>query len=157
MRRMKGAAMAAGMMIWAASVPGIDAASQTQPGQATKAAQTAKTAPGQSLEGSRWKVMVTPDEAAAAKGEKAFEDEMVFTGGKVTMTACVPYGFAPSDYKSDKAGEGWSFETTQASESSGTSEWKAKMTGDAVKGTLTWKKGKGEVYHYTFEGKKIPG
>src|SRR5262249_36941207 len=60
--------------------------------------QAATPAPAGPLDGSTWSVKVTPDDAAAKKGEKEFDDVIVFRGGKVTMSECVKAGFAASSY-----------------------------------------------------------
>ena len=106
------------------------------------------------LEGTRWAVIVTPDEAAISKGEKIYNDTLVFSGSKVTMTECVAYGFGPSAYTAAKSGDSWSFSTDQVSEKEGKTRWAAEMKGDSVKGTLVWTKKDGTVFNYAFGGKK---
>src|SRR5688500_5726768 len=95
-------AAAVAAMVTVAALP----AAQTRPAGGDSAA---------SLAGTRWVVMVTPDEKAKAAGEKAFEDTLIFEGEKVTMTACEKAGFSASHYKQDKTKEGVSFQTTQES------------------------------------------
>jgi len=122
------------------------AATQTQP-------QTTKTASGR-LDGTKWTVKVTPDEAAAAKGEKPFDDVLVADGGLVTMSECLKWGFRPSRYTTEAAGSGWSFRTEQKSKKEGTSVWTADIAGDTITGRMVWTKKDGTVLNYTFEGKK---
>ena len=110
--------------------------------------------PSSSLEGTRWAIIVTPDETAMAKGEKIYNDTLVFSGNKVTMTECVAYGFGPSAYTATKAGDSWSFSTDQVSEKEGKTRWSAEMKGDTVKGTLVWTKKDGTVFNYELRGKK---
>ena len=129
---------------------------------ATPAAQPTSTAPAASthaavsspLEGTTWPVIVTPDAMAAQKGEKPFDDSLIFKDGKVTMSACVKMGFAPSAYTTIPAGSSWSFTTRQVSPGQGTTRWMATFAGEAVKGTMTWTKQDGTALHYTFDGKK---
>jgi len=123
---------------------------------ALMAAQTRPSA-GASLEGTRWMVTVTPDEHARAKGEKPFEDTLVFESNKVTMTECAKHGFGASGFKQSKTKEGMSFQTTQESAAEGESTWKGDVSGDSIRGTMKWKKKDGAVLHYTFEGKKATG
>jgi len=106
------------------------------------------------LEGTRWSVIVTPDETAMSKGEKIYNDTLVFSGGKVTMNECVAYGFGATAYTAAKSGDSWSFSTDQASEKEGKTRWTAEMKADSVKGTLVWTKKDGTVFNYTFGGKK---
>jgi hypothetical protein len=112
-------------------------------------------APGATaLDGTRWQVKLTPDEAAAKLGEKPFETTVSFAKGKVESSECVKVGFAASPYKMAAMDEKWTFETTQTSEKNGSTQWKGTVTGDTVKGTMTWTKADGTLVHYTFEGKK---
>ena len=114
-----------------------------------------RPAPTSALEGSRWAVTVTPDEQAKQQGEKPFEDTLIFTQGKVSMSACAKYGFASSTYRASQAGEHWTFQTEQLSRKEGKTVWNAVTTGDAISGTLVWTKKNGAILHYTFEGKKL--
>ena len=114
---------------------------------------TQKAAPSP-LEGTTWDVKVLPDAMAAQKGEKPFDDSLIFKDGKVTMSACVKMGFAPSTYTTIPTGSAWSFTTHQVSSSQGTTTWTAAVTGDAIKGTMLWTKADGSMLHYTVEGQK---
>src|SRR5207244_872497 len=87
----------------------------------------AMTVRAESLDGTKWKIKVTPDKEAAAKGEKAFPDTLLFANGKVTSTACVPYGFKATSYKAE-AKEGvthWASE--QMSEKEGKTVWTGEV------------------------------
>ena len=107
-----------------------------------------------SLDGSTWPVKLTPDAAAAKAGEKAFDDELAFNNGQVTMSACVKSGFAPSSYSASVAGTTWSFDTKQASADQGETNWTGIISGDSIKGTMIWTKKDGSTLHYDYEGKK---
>ena len=107
------------------------------------------------LNGTRWGVKVVPDTQATERGEKPFTDILIFKDGKVTMSACVKYGYAASPYTLSPAGEHWAFKTEQVSEKDGKTVWIGDITGNTIKGTLAWtKKSDGVAYYYTFEGKK---
>lgn len=108
----------------------------------------------ESLDGGKWKIKVTPDKETAAKGEKEFDDELIFADGKVTSTGCVPYGFNASPYKTQKKEKGTKWETDQVSEKEGKAHWSGKIKGDEIKGNMTWSKKDGATLHYTFAGKK---
>ena len=102
-----------------------------------------------------WTVKLTPDAAAAAKDQKAFDDTLVFDAdGKVTMTACVAHGFAASPYTMARAMSRWLFRTTQKSATEGTTLWSGYIAADTITGTLDWTASDGTIYHYTFAGKK---
>jgi hypothetical protein len=124
-----------------AAAPAVMAAAQTQ-------------VMGGPLDGTKWNVKVTPDEAAMKKGEKVFDDVLVFDGGYVSMSECLKYGFKASKYTADKSGDGWSFQTEQMSKKQGKSIWTADVMGDAVKGKMVWTKADGTVLGYMFEGRK---
>src|SRR5437879_5417108 len=101
----------------------------------TTAATTAPstTAGASWLDGTRWIIKVTPDQEAREKGEKAFDDVIVFDGGKVSMTACVKVGFAASDYRTGRASTGkMGFLAKQRSETEGDSEWSGMMEGGSI-------------------------
>ena len=140
MRRM---ATIAGLMM-TILVPAF-AASQTQP--QTKAMSGA-------IDGTRWSVKVTPDAIAAGKGEKAFDDVIVADGGLVTMSECEKWGFKPSKYTTQQAGEGMSFRTEQTSKKEGHSIWTGDIVGDKITGKMAWTKKDGTVLNYSFEGMK---
>ena len=121
------------------------AATQTQPQM---------RAAGGALDGTKWSLKVTPDAAAAGKGEKVFDDVLVADGGLVTMSECIKWGFKPSRYTTEQAGSGWSFRTEQTSGKEGTSIWTADIAGDMITGKLVWTKKDGTVLNYAFTGKK---
>ena len=106
------------------------------------------------LEGMTWQVKVTPDAATAQKGEKPFDDTLIFQDGKVTMTACAKAGFASSAYTASPAGDTWSLTTQQMSNDQGETKWIANLSGNSIKGELIWTKQDGTILHYTFAGKK---
>ena len=113
-----------------------------------------QTAPALPLDGTTWTVNVTPDAAAAAKGEKPFPDVLMFSAGRVAMSECLKYGFTASRYTTVKAGEGWTFTTEQTSEKMGKSIWSADIMGDSIKGTMVSTKLDGTILNYSFSGKK---
>ena len=107
------------------------------------------------LEGTRWTVKVSPDKAATAKGEKEFNDTLVFAANKVSMTECTTKGYKPSSYTVRKSGaDGWKFTTDQVSETDGKTVWNADIQGTTIKGTVVCTKKDGTILNYTFDGKK---
>lgn len=115
---------------------------------------TTKMAAASPLEGTAWSVNVVPDEAAKQQGEKSFEDGLIFKDGKVTLTACVKVGFAPSTYTAEPVGGAWTLATEQISPDQGQTQWAAEISGDTINGTMVWTKQDGTVLHYTFQGSK---
>ena len=120
---------------------------------AAAANETAPTAKAP-LDGTAWTVKVTPDEAATKLGDKPFDDILMFSTGRVSMSECLKYGYKPSRYTTVKSGEGWTVTTEQVSEKDGKTVWNAAIAGDTITGTLVSTKKDGSVRNYTFEGKK---
>ncbi len=138
---------ACGLMIALLGTCAALAASQTQGTQTQQGKQT--------LAGSRWSVTLTPDDAAAAKGTKPFDDVLIFDSAKMTSPECLKYGFSASPYKSaQKKGEAMEFSTTQKSDAEGTSVWTGTIDGDAMNGTMVWTKKDGTVVTYKLSGKR---
>lgn len=113
-----------------------------------------QTAPASPLDGSAFAVKVTPDEAAMKKGEKVFDDVILFKNGMVAMSACVKKGFKPSTYTAEMTGDVWSFATEQTSQKHGKSNWTAEIKADGIKGRMVWTKPDGTVTNYGFEGRR---
>lgn len=95
-----------------------------------------------------WKVKLTPDADAAAKGEKESDDTLVLKSGKFHSTGCDAYGFGPTSYKV----EGNHFMADTESKKEGKIHWHGEVGGDTVSGQMTWTKTDGNVVNYTFSG-----
>jgi hypothetical protein len=98
----------------------------------------ALTARAGALDGTKWKVEVVPDKAAADKGEKEFDDVLIFADGKFTSTALLPKGFKPSKYKTDIEPKEAEFEVEQLSETNGVADWHGEIRGTNTVGGLEW-------------------
>lgn len=107
-----------------------------------------------SLDGTQWSIKVTPDEAAMKRGEKVFDDTLMFDSGKVSMSECVKYGFTASDYTVTGKSDAWVFKTQQKSLKEGTTSWEGEVKGGRVTGSMIWTKLDGTILRYTFEGPK---
>src|SRR5437867_1272985 len=90
------------------------------------------------LDGTKWKVRLVPDKAAADKGEKEFDDELIFTDGKFTSTALLRRGFKPSKYHAEVEPREAEFEVQQVSETDGTADWHGEIRGTNTVGGLEW-------------------
>lgn len=95
-----------------------------------------------------WKVTVTPDEEASAKGEQVFDDTLELRGGKFHSTACEAYGFGSAPYQTE--GKSWMSDTESKTE--GKAHWHGEIQGDSMTGKMTWTKADGTVMNYTFSG-----
>lgn len=130
------------------------AASQTQKSESSSGStQTQKGKRG--LAGSRWDVTLTPDEASAAKGTTPFTDVLIFdNANKMTSPECMKYGFDAAPFKASHKGEVQDFSSTLKSAAEGSSEWTGTVEGDAINGTMVWKKKDGSTVTYKLSGKR---
>ena len=108
----------------------------------------ALAARGKAGEEGTWNVKVVPDAATAAKGEKEFDGTLVLRKGKFRSTACEPQGFREAPYRV----EGSHWMSDAASPTEGRKHWHGEVTGDSVKGQMTWTRANGAVLNYTFTG-----
>src|SRR2546425_9571373 len=75
------------------------------------------------LDGTKWKVKVVPDKAGADRGEKEFDDELIFTDGKFTSTALLRKGFKSSKYNAEVEPHEAEFEVELVSATNGVAAW----------------------------------
>lgn len=108
----------------------------------------------QALDGTKWKVKVVPNEAVAAKGEKEFNDELIFADGKFTSTALLKKGFKPAKYNGDIEPKEAEFEVEQVSETNGVVTWLGEIRGTNAVGRLQWRQKDGGKLAYEFSGTK---
>ncbi len=120
----------------------------TAPGMALAAKAAKPPKPKKVSPEGTWNVKVTPDSAAAAKGEKEFDDTLILHHGKFRSTACDAHGFAEAPYRVD--GSHWL--TDAVSRTEGKNHWHGEVSGDSVSGQMTWTKSDGSVLNYTFTG-----
>jgi hypothetical protein len=104
-------------------------------------------------EAGTWKVQVTPESDAAARGEKEFEDTLVLNKGKFESTACVPYGFGTVPYQV----EAGTWMANMDSPKEGKTHWHGEVSGDSISGKMTWTKPDGTVLSYAFSGTRAGG
>src|SRR3954470_10373767 len=103
----------------------------------------------------KWKVTMSPDEAAAKAGEKEFADTLVFTGDKFVAEACKKYGFDAVTYDSDTRRFGpATFTAEPKSEKEGKAKWTGTVTGSSISGEMTWTKKDGTELHYSYKGER---
>lgn len=107
------------------------------------------------LEGSRFDVRVVPDEKTARRGETAFDESLVFSGGRVLMVECAKAGFEASPYSLTPSASSLLFRAEQECESEGTDLWTAEIRDGVIRGTLTRTRKNGKVAAYTFDGKQV--
>jgi hypothetical protein len=106
------------------------------------------------LDGTKLKVKVVPDKAAAEKGAKAFDDELIFADGKCTSTALLQKGFKPSRYSAEIEPNEAEFEIELVSATNGVVVWTGEIRGTNTLGGLQWMQAGRSNIMYEFNGTK---
>jgi hypothetical protein len=107
------------------------------------------------LDGTVCKVRVVPAEAAAAKGEKEFDDKLTFTNGIFSSKVFLARGFKPTEYEGEAEPDQAEFAAQQVNEAKDALEWKGMIRDKRVEGTLTWTKKKdGTTLSFSLTGTK---
>ena len=104
------------------------------------------------LDGTKCKVTLVPEKAAADKGEKKFSDTLTFADDKFTSTALLAKGFKPAPYRGEKEPNEAEFEVEQTSDTDGVVNWQGEIRGKKVVGRLRWTKTDGTHLAFEFEG-----
>jgi hypothetical protein len=106
------------------------------------------------LDGTKFKVKVVPDKAAAEKGAKAFDDELIFADGKFTSTALLQKGFKPVKYNVETEPNEAEFEAQQVNGTNTTADWSGEIRGTNTMGGLQLQQKDGTYLGYEFTGTK---
>jgi hypothetical protein len=106
------------------------------------------------LDGTKWKVKVTPDKAAADNGAKEFTDELIFADGRCTSTALLAKGFKPAKYNAEAEPNEAEFEIELASATNGVVVWNGEIRGTNTLGGLQWMQAGHSNLMYEFHGTK---
>lgn len=86
------------------------------------------------LDGTKWKVKVVPNKAAADKGAKAFDDELVFANGEFTSRALLRKGFKSSKYHAEAEPHEAEFEAELVSATNSVATWTGEIRGTNTMG-----------------------
>jgi hypothetical protein len=106
------------------------------------------------LDGTKLKVKVVPEKAAADNGAKEFDDELTFADGKCTSTALLPKGFNPSKYSAEVEPNEAEFEIELVSATNGVVVWTGEIRGTNTLGGLQWMQEGRSNLMYEFTGTK---
>lgn len=110
----------------------------------------------QPLEGTKWKVKVTPDEDAAKSGADEFDDILIFKGGKFITDTFRKKGVAPAEFEEDtRRGPVATFSAELSDGKGGKSKWTGTITGSEVIGQVQWTSKNGSGISFTFKGEKV--
>ena len=105
------------------------------------------------LDGTSWKVSVSPDGMAKEKGEKEFHDTLTFADGLLVTGEGPKLGFNSASYSPSRSGDkDWSFTAEQQSDGQGTYVWSGTVHEGDMRGKLVWTKPDGTVLTYTVHG-----
>lgn len=109
------------------------------------------------LDGTSWKVHVEPDAMAKTKGEKDFDETLIFADGSLTSTVRGQIGFGAASYavSQDPKTKDFTFRSEQRSEHEGTTTWTGTIHESHVEGKMIWKKSNGAIVTFTFKGEKL--
>jgi len=106
------------------------------------------------LDGTTGQLKVVPEQTAADKGAKEFDDKITFADGKFSSEFLAAKGFKPAVYRGEIEPNEAEFEVEQTSESEGVITWLGEIRGQQILGRLTWHKKDGPVLNYNFKGTK---
>ena len=106
------------------------------------------------LDGTKWKVKVTPDKETADKGVKGFDDEFIFADGQFTSTALQAHGFKPGPYRYETEGDDVEWSADKESSSADLVGWGGRVDGKTTTGNFHWQKKDGTSLFFKFSGSK---
>jgi len=106
------------------------------------------------MDGTKWKIKVTPDAESAKKGAKPFEDELIFAEGQFTSTAMLVHGFkaGPYRYETEDADVEWS--SDKQNDTKDMVGWGGRVDGKTTSGNFHWQKKDGTSHFFKFTGTK---
>jgi len=106
------------------------------------------------MDGTKWKVKVTPDEESAKKGAKGFDDEFIFAEGRFTSTAMLVHGFktGPYRYETEDADVEWAAD--KQNDAMDMVGWGGRVNGKTTIGNFHWQKKDGTSLFFKFSGTK---
>ena len=109
-----------------------------------------RTVRADAIEGTTWKVRLTPDGDG-----KAFDDTITFKGGKFISEALTKRGFKDVNYDDDTRQGGISnFKAVQTSDKEGEAKWSGTITAADMRGQLVFTKKDGSTVTYTLQGER---
>jgi hypothetical protein len=106
------------------------------------------------LDGTKLKVKVVPNKAAADKGAKAFDDDLIFADGKFTSTALLQKGFKPGKYNAETEPHEAEFEAQMFNGTKNSADWSGEIRGTNTMGSLQLQQKDGTYLSYEFTGTK---
>ena len=106
------------------------------------------------MDGTKWKVKVTPDEESAKKGAKAFDDELIFAEGRFTSTAMLAHGFKPGPYRYETEDADIEWAADKQNDARDMVGWGGRVDAKTTSGNFHWQKKDGTSLFFKFTGTK---
>ena len=109
--------------------------------------------PGDPFDG-EWSVTATPDQAAAADGQGAFDEAVLFHAGQFSAAVFAMFGFTPAEYVVSFDTGRAVFKASLNSSDRGTLSWTGEETQTGMNGTLIWTRADGTDSVYELVGER---
>ena len=106
------------------------------------------------LDGTKWKVKVTPDKDSADKGAKEFDDEFIFAEGQFTSKALQAHGFKPGPYRLESELDEVEWIALKEATTGDTAGWGGRVDDKTTSGDFHWQKKDGPFFFYKFTATK---
>lgn len=106
------------------------------------------------MDGTKWKVTVTPDKESADKGAKAFDDEFIFADGQFTSKAMQAHGFKTGPYRLESEMDEVEWIADKEASTGDLAGWGGRVDGKTTSGDFHWQKKDGPFFFYKFTGTK---
>jgi hypothetical protein len=106
------------------------------------------------MDGTKWKVKVTPDAESTKKGAKEFEDELIFAEGRFTSTAMLVHGFKPGPYRYETEDADVEWSADKQNDAKDIAGWGGRVDGRTTSGNFHWQKKDGTSLFFRFSGTK---
>ncbi|MBZ0273949.1 hypothetical protein K8I61_18060 [bacterium] len=102
---------------------------------------------GGSLDGKTYEITMPGEDGKPAP------DTLEFMAGKLHSTECDKYGFKAEAYTAKSMGPATDFTSTAMNDKGGKNEWKGKVVGDTISGTLVYTETGKDPQTMPFSGK----
>jgi hypothetical protein len=106
------------------------------------------------MDGTKWKIKVTPDEESAKKGAKEFDDEFIFAEGRFTSTTMALRGFKPGPYRYETEDADVEWAADKQNDAKDMVGWGGRVDGKTTTGNFHWQKNDGTSLFFKFIGTK---
>ena len=106
------------------------------------------------MDGTKWKVKVTPAKESADNGAKAFDDEFIFADGQFTSKAMLAHGFKTGPYGFETEGDDVEWSADKQTSIGDMAGWSGRVDGKTTTGNFHWQKKDGNSLFYKFTATK---